>query len=988
MKFFKFAALIVAAALLLTACPPAIEPVAKSDLKLLNSFSFKAADNSGVILVDTPVTYNDATQKWEATLPAFTTVTALKASFEISEKATATVGGVTQVSGSTVNDFTSDVKYTVTAEDGSSTDYTISIKVTVPATDSVMASFVLGINGTPTAATISGTNISLVLAPGTDPAILTNLIATFNVHSKAVVKIGSDVQTSGVTANDFSTAKTYVVTAEDGTFSTYNVSVTIQTPSKLIISEYYEGSSNNKYIEITNTDTVDVDLSTYALRAYTNGSTTPATTNYALSGTLPAGKSVVYVNDGYTVATLDTINTMSTTVGNATGWKVLVAYAAGGVSISPTGNDVLELVQGSVGLTAITVDSFGIKGATVDSTNGGKDIKMIRKPGKTGVWTYNIADWYAVPITTSATADDDTAGSFNSTGSGSTLTEFWVGGVKGVITSNTILVDGVDPALTNLPAYFMTTAESVKIGTTEQECGITSNEYISSVTTPLSFVVSTGASTTTYAVTVTFEAAKIYSATNYDFLGNVKTSFDPIFNGAVAGQTYNLDGTQNFYAFPAGIKTGSAYVTNSYATTITVTGALDSARPLGLGDQFKVAGETGTPWHRILSTVQTSGVTTSITFTPPLGAGAIANAAAVTISPYTGLTNGVPAQGNSTITIDTLFDSAHPVTVGDLFKVVGETGTPWHKVTATTKATIDTSLMSVNNAAGYAAAATTMLVDGFDDTANPIKAGSTFTVAGETGSIVHTISSTVLTGGITTSITFVPGLAIGGVTDNALITISGVSDNTVSLTFTPALGVGTTYADNAAVTFAFTASTPKTITGVVTAVSSTSLIYIQDQEAAISIYKNSAFANVKVGNKVTISGCLAGKSFNGLVEVSEYLAAGSGVNAFEIVNDGLFHDLYYIDANTTIPIGWVGVKDLKLRRYTGMVTTAASTTTPFAGVFDATGNNQVFKATSATNAAYFPITAVDKYYYGVIDVASNVSYMLLLKTDQVRAITP
>lgn len=64
-------------------------------------------------------------------------------------------------------------------------------------------------------------------------------------------------------------------------------------PKALIISEYSEGTSFNKFLEITNISDKEVDLSGYMLRIYTNGSES----NYKekqLSGTLAAGASKVY----------------------------------------------------------------------------------------------------------------------------------------------------------------------------------------------------------------------------------------------------------------------------------------------------------------------------------------------------------------------------------------------------------------------------------------------------------------------------------------------------------------------------------------------------------------------------------------------------------------------------------------------------------------------------------------------------------------------
>ena len=107
------------------------------------------------------------------------------------------------------------------------------------------------------------------------------------------------------TPNGLSASTTYVVTvvAKDavGNESAASTPVNATTTSgaavanELFISEYVEGSSNNKAIEIANTTDNPVDLSLYNLRRQSNG-TGSWSPRYDLSGILNSGDVVVIVN--------------------------------------------------------------------------------------------------------------------------------------------------------------------------------------------------------------------------------------------------------------------------------------------------------------------------------------------------------------------------------------------------------------------------------------------------------------------------------------------------------------------------------------------------------------------------------------------------------------------------------------------------------------------------------------------------------------------
>jgi hypothetical protein len=76
------------------------------------------------------------------------------------------------------------------------------------------------------------------------------------------------------------------------------VSVAAQDCSNLFFSEYVEGSANNKTLEIYNPTNNPVDLSTYVIKRYANGSPFP-TEELVLSGTIQS-KDVVVVTNGQT----------------------------------------------------------------------------------------------------------------------------------------------------------------------------------------------------------------------------------------------------------------------------------------------------------------------------------------------------------------------------------------------------------------------------------------------------------------------------------------------------------------------------------------------------------------------------------------------------------------------------------------------------------------------------------------------------------------
>ncbi len=150
------------------------------------------------------------------------------------------VGALLQTSGSTVNSFTTPVVYTVTAADGSTADYRVNVSIAPDPAKAITAYSFVGYTGYPGTITesVSPKSIAVNLPFGTE---VTSLIATFSTTGSGV-KIGTAVQTSSATLNDFTSLVTYTVTAADGSTANYVVNVTIApNPAKAITAYSFVG---------------------------------------------------------------------------------------------------------------------------------------------------------------------------------------------------------------------------------------------------------------------------------------------------------------------------------------------------------------------------------------------------------------------------------------------------------------------------------------------------------------------------------------------------------------------------------------------------------------------------------------------------------------------------------------------------------------------------------------------------------------------------
>ncbi len=109
--------------------------------------------------------------------------------------------------------------------------------------------------------------------------------------------------------------------------------------TSIIISEYVEGNSNNKYVELYNGTGMDVDLTNYKLLLFANGAKSPNNT-HSLSGIMPNNSCLVFKNSSAVLTLPEGVTATNSTATNF------------------NGNDVVALVQ-VIGTDTTYYDIFG-----------------------------------------------------------------------------------------------------------------------------------------------------------------------------------------------------------------------------------------------------------------------------------------------------------------------------------------------------------------------------------------------------------------------------------------------------------------------------------------------------------------------------------------------------------------------------------------------------------------------------------------------------
>ncbi len=315
-------------------------------------------------------TIDEAAKTIAVNVPSGTDVTALPATFGTTGTSVK-VGGVAQISGTTTNDFTAPVVYTVTAADASTATYTVTAAVSSATAKAITAFSFAGYPGIAGAINEAAKTIAVTLPIGTD---VTALVAKFTTTGTGVT-VGSTAQASGTTANDFSAPVAYVVSAGDGSTATYTASVTLAASSAKAITAFsiagfpaVAGTINEAAKTIAVTMPNGTDLTALVATFATTGVSVKVGTTVQTSTATPNNftNPVTYTVSAADASTADYAVTVSVAPSSA---KAITAYSFAGYAgatgtIDEAAKTIAVTVPNGTDVSAL-VATFTTTGATV-----------------------------------------------------------------------------------------------------------------------------------------------------------------------------------------------------------------------------------------------------------------------------------------------------------------------------------------------------------------------------------------------------------------------------------------------------------------------------------------------------------------------------------------------------------------------------------------------------------------------------------------------
>ena len=203
----------------------------------------------------------------------------------------------------------------------------------------------------------TATSITVAWTGSTDNIGVTG----YDVYANSILKTTVSGATATITGLTASTSYSIYVKAKDAagnaSASSNTIAVTTNssgtgTATDLLFSEYIEGSSNNKALEIANNTGSSVSLSTYTIKKQTNGAGSWST-GLALSGTLTTGSKFVIVNSSISSTCF------STSAAN---------ISTSGTELMFNGNDAVGLFKNGVLIDIIGTFNGGTANFAADVT--------------------------------------------------------------------------------------------------------------------------------------------------------------------------------------------------------------------------------------------------------------------------------------------------------------------------------------------------------------------------------------------------------------------------------------------------------------------------------------------------------------------------------------------------------------------------------------------------------------------------------------------
>ena len=449
---------------------------------------------------------NSSTHTIDVDMPYGTSVSALIASFGLSSGATAKVGATNQVSGTTVNNFTSTVIYSVTAQDGVTIqNWTVNVTIG-PNSQANITSFSLP-GQIQSSITYATHTIDVEMPYGSS---ISALDATFGLSSGATAKVGSTNQVSGTTINNFASSVLYVVKAQDGvTTQNWTVNVTINVSSQANITSFSLPGLTNEYIN-SSAHTIEVFM------PYGSSITAlPATFSLSVGATAKVGLNSQISNTTTNNFTTPVIYTVTAQDGiTSQNWVVSVTIAAntetsivsyslpgqiGNAMINtsfhsitvtmPYGTSVSSLAASfslSAGATTKVGSINQLSGSTINNFTSSLTYVVIAHDG------INTQDW-SVIVSFSKSSQTNIISFSLPDQISATINDI-------ASTIAVIMPNGV--SLTSIAASFgLSAGATAKVGAEDQVSGSTVNNF----TSPVSYVITAqnGATTQSWTVFVT-----------------------------------------------------------------------------------------------------------------------------------------------------------------------------------------------------------------------------------------------------------------------------------------------------------------------------------------------------------------------------------------------------------------------------------------------------------------------------------------------------